>query len=64
MQGDTLDLLCSRHLGTTAGGVVEATLKLNPGLADLGPILPVGTLVHLAPLSTASATAQTVALWE
>ena len=31
-QGDTVDQLCLRHLGQTAG-VTEATYALNPGLA-------------------------------
>jgi phage tail protein X len=47
LQGDTLDALCLRHLGTTAGGVVESTLIANPGLAALGPVLPAGTQVQL-----------------
>lgn len=45
-QGDTLDLLCHRHLGRTSG-VVEQTLRDNPGLAALGPVLPHGTAVTL-----------------
>lgn len=35
MQGDTVDLLCWRHLGSTAG-LVERTYLLNPGLAERG----------------------------
>lgn len=63
-QGDTLDLLCWRELGTTAG-VVEAALLLNPGLADLGPILPEGHPVTLPdrPASTPSIR-ETVNLWD
>lgn len=38
MQGDTVDLLCWRHLGSTAG-LVERTYLLNPGLAELGAVL-------------------------
>lgn len=54
-QGDTVDKLCQRYVGRTAG-VVEAVLAANPGLAALGVVLPVGTLVYLpdsppAPLS-------------
>lgn len=45
-QGETLDALCQRVLGRTAG-VTEAALSANHGLADLGPVLPNGTLVEL-----------------
>lgn len=44
-QGDTVDSLCWRHLRSSAA--VEITLELNPGLAALGPVLPIGTLVTL-----------------
>lgn len=52
-QGDSVDSLCWRHLGSSAA--VEKTLRLNPGLAALGPELPIGTAVTLpddAPVST------------
>lgn len=45
-QGDTVDLICYRHYGYTAG-VTEQVLEANPGLAALGPILPLGTVVTL-----------------
>lgn len=65
-QGDTVDALCLRHLGTTAGGVVETTLDINPGLAALGPVLPMGTPVTLATPSTTTptTTSNTVSLWD
>lgn len=65
MQGDTLDLLCHRHLGATAG-LVEKTLELNRGLADLGPVLPHGTAVVLPDLATAQTPAvrALVQLWD
>ena len=44
-QGDSIDSLCWRHLGTT--DAVEATLLLNPGIAALGAVLPMGTAVIL-----------------
>ena len=47
LQGDTLDQLCQRHIGSTAG-TVEAALTANPGLAALGPVLPLGTRVVVA----------------
>lgn len=62
LQGDTLDALCQRHLGTTAGGVVEATLTANPGLAALGPVLPPGTQVLL--VQPAQTTDRSVKLWD
>lgn len=46
LQGETLDALCLRALGRTAG-VTEAALIANPGLADVGPFLPAGYAVTL-----------------
>ena len=63
MQGDTLDALCQRHLGKTAG-VTEAALELNPGLSALGAILPMGTTVELPDQTTASTTNNLVQLWD
>ena len=62
LQGDTLDQLCKRHLGTTAG-TVEAALAANPGLAALGPVLPLGTRVTL-PAAAAPATTNRLKLWD
>ena len=46
VQGDTVDLICWRTYGRTAG-ITEQVLEANPGLADLGAELPIGTLVTL-----------------
>jgi phage tail protein X len=64
-QSDTLDALCWRHYGRTAS-VVEAVLAANPGLADLGAILPHGTAVELPdlPASAQAATNTLVQLWD
>jgi phage tail protein X len=62
-QGDTLDLICQRHLGRTAG-VVEAALEANPGLAALGPVLPMGTTVMLPDQSPAAAQTSLLQLWD
>ncbi|MCW5320540.1 phage tail protein [Verminephrobacter aporrectodeae subsp. tuberculatae] len=59
--GDTVDQLCWRHLGRTAGAT-EATLTANPGLARIGPQLPAGTRVQL--VSTTQKTRETVQLWD
>lgn len=61
-QGETLDALCYRVLGRT-GGITEQALELNPGLAELGPILPHGTLVTLPEEQRAPAVVETVQLW-
>jgi len=64
-QGDTLDLICWRELGTTSGRVVEQACELNRGLHDAGPVLAEGTPVTLpAPPSPAAATRETVNLWD
>lgn len=59
--GDTVDLLCWRHLGRTAG-VTEATLAANPGLAALGPCLPAGAVVELVIVDATSQ--ESVSLWD
>ncbi len=61
-QGDTLDALCYRRYGRTEG-VVEAVLAVNPGLAELGAVLPHGTAIEL-PVVESSTTSETVNLWD
>jgi phage tail protein X len=61
-QGETLDQLCYRTTGRTAG-VTEQVLKLNPGLADLGPILLQGTAVKLPETIVENRRVDTVQLW-
>lgn len=64
-QGDTIDAMCWRELGTTSGGVVEAALELNPLLAALGPVIAEDTAVTLPDLPpAASQTLETVNLWD
>jgi len=63
-EGETLDEVCWRGLGRTAG-VTEQALELNPGLADLGPQLPAGTEVILPePAAATPAVRETVKLWD
>lgn len=62
--GETLDALCWRALGSTAG-VTEQTLRLNSGLAALGPRLPEGTIVELPEIDEAARPErETVQLWD
>ena len=47
-QGDTVDLLCHRHLGRTAG-TTEATLAANRGLAAAARLQPGQRVTLVAP---------------
>jgi phage tail protein X len=49
VQGDdiSVDLLVWRRFRDHRDGFVERVLEANPGLAELGPILPLGTEVRL-----------------
>jgi phage tail protein X len=62
-QGEMLDLICLRHYGPREG-VVERVLDVNPGLADKGAVLPLGTLVQLPDLPVTLTTAATIKLWD
>lgn len=62
-QGDTLDAICWRYYGRTAG-VVEQVLEANPGLASLGPVLPMGTLIRMPAVATQAAQRDVVNLWD
>lgn len=46
----TLDLLLVRRHGLKGQRLVAETLAINPGLADQGPILPVGLEITLPDL--------------
>ena len=61
-QNDTVDSLCWRFYGRTAG-VTEAVLEANPGLADHGPILPQGLVVNMPEAQTTAPQRQMVQLW-
>lgn len=62
-EGDTADYIAWKHYGTQDGRVVEQLVNANPGLADIGPLLPAGLLVQL-PEITLQAEAQGVRLWD
>ncbi|SSB97408.1 P2-like prophage tail protein X [Pseudomonas sp. 43mfcvi1.1] len=62
-QNDTVDSLCWRHYGRTAG-VTEAVLEANPGLADHGPILPQGLAVQMPEAQMAAPQRRMVNLWD
>jgi phage tail protein X len=64
--GITLPLLLWRRFRRPVPGLIEQALDANPGLAALGPVLPVGTVVSIpipeAPEET-EATLQPITLW-
>lgn len=61
-QNDSVDALCWRHYGRTAG-VTEAVLAANPGLADHGPLLPQGLVVNMPEAQASAPQRQMVNLW-
>lgn len=63
LQGDVLDALVWRDasLGVDA---LPAVLEANPGLADLGPHLPLGTRVVVPDLRPTPSTLPLVQLWD
>ncbi|MDX7390688.1 tail protein X [Citrobacter freundii] len=61
LQGDTVDLLCWRHYGTTQG-VTEYVLSANPGLS-LRMFLDAGQEVELPELPP-PARREIVQLWD
>lgn len=60
-QGDTVDLICWRHYGRTAG-ITESVLAANPGIAAHGQHLPMGTQVTLPEIAP-QAQKDIVQLW-
>jgi phage tail protein X len=60
IDGDMLDAICARLLGSEAH--VPAVLAANPGLAALGPVYPAGLLITL-PTVAAPVTTTRIRLW-
>lgn len=53
---DTADLIAWRAYDTGDEAVLQQLLDANPGLADMGPILPAGVSVELPEIATPVAT--------
>ena len=62
-QGETVDLACWRVYGRTAQ-VTEAVLAANPGLADKGLILPLGTVITMPEIAKPATQRALVSLWD
>jgi phage tail protein X len=63
LQGDTLDLVCWRTYGKTRGAT-EQVLLANPGLAEMDPTLPIGTLVEMPVLTSMGNQPNPIRLWD
>lgn len=61
--GDTADYIVWKYYGNQDAGTVEALVDANKGLADRGPVLPAGLVIHLPEITT-PATTQGVKLWD
>lgn len=62
-QGDTVDALCQRHLGSTAV-ITEQVYATNPGIASLGPVLPMGTVIELPDQAPQKQNNTMIQLWD
>lgn len=58
--GDMLDDICWQHYGNEA--VVQQVLEANPGIADMGAVLPSGVRLVLPDVVLAK-TENVVSLW-
>lgn len=61
-QFDVIDEICWRYYGRTQQ-TVEVVLEANPGLADMGPILPEGLAISLPDMPPPS-TSEAVRIWD
>lgn len=60
--GDTVDRIVWQAYGRQNDLIVERVLEANPGLADVGPVLPDGIKVMLPTIEVEQTTAS-VRLW-
>lgn len=60
--GDTADSIAWAVYGRQDGGLVEALLDANPGLSDMGPLLPAGIRIAV-PDAPEPAQVEGIRLW-
>lgn len=63
IDGDMVDAVAYAFFGSRHEGNTEAVLSANPGLAELGPILPAGVVIKLPRKATAPAAKPYRQLW-
>lgn len=64
MAGDSVNLLLYRETGRSDDSAEEALWKLNPTLAERGPILSAGVWVTLPELDSKPAAIKPVLAWD
>ena len=52
--GDTVELIAWKYYGSNVQRAAEQLLEANPGLADIGPLLPAGAVLTLPDIDTAT----------
>ncbi|TFY86117.1 phage tail protein [Pseudomonas kairouanensis] len=62
--GDSVNLLLYRELGRCDDMAEESLWRLNPGLAEYGPVLPAGVWVIVPELDTRPTVARPVLAWD
>lgn len=62
-EGDMLDAICKAWYGESSR-YTEAVLEHNPGLADLGAVLPAGVIIELPEFPGLSIKQGTIRLWD
>lgn len=55
-EGMTVELLLHQAYGVDGRSLLEETLRKNPGLSSLGPVLPLGTVLTIPDKPAANAT--------
>lgn len=60
--GDMLDAICHAYYDGRAGAT-ELVLEANPGLANLGPVIPENTVIELPELPETE-DESAIVLWE
>ena len=62
--GDSVNLLLYRELGRCDDAAEETLWRLNPGLAEQGPVLPAGVWVIVPEMDTQPGVAKPVSAWD
>jgi phage tail protein X len=62
--GDSVNLLLYRELERCDDAAEEALWRINPGLAEYGPVLPAGVWVALPEVDTRPVAPTPVSAWD